>query len=135
MLNRAVSRNTDASSPSKPNMNSPNTMMPYECTFSTSAAKVSGRFTCLWTLVRVEREIDSNPMLSNVQPLAAASSSIRSSCASLEVTPACHVTPRPFSARMTSFGRSGVPKKSASLIEIVLEPQLSISRTTSATGR
>ena len=32
---------------------------------------------------------------------------------------------------MTSFGRSGVPKKSASLIEIIREPQFSISRITS----
>jgi hypothetical protein len=36
---------------------------------------------------------------------------------------------------MTSLGRSGVPKKSASLIEIMREPQLSTSRTTSSTGR
>ena len=36
---------------------------------------------------------------------------------------------------MTSFGRSGVPKKSASLIEIVREPQFSISWITSSTGR
>ena len=42
------------------------------------------------TLVRVERVIDSKPMLSMVQPLSAASSSMRSSCASFEVTPACH---------------------------------------------
>ena len=38
-------------------------------------------------------------------------------------------------ARITSLGRSGVLKKSASLIEIVREPQLSISRITSSTGR
>lgn len=81
------------------------------------------------------RDIDSNPMLSIVQPLAAANSSISSSCASFEVTPACHRKPRPFSARITSFGRSGVPKKSASLIEMKREPQFSISRTTSLTGR
>ena len=87
-------------------MNSPNTMMPYEWTFSTSAANVSGRFTCLCTLLSVSREIDSKPMLSRVQPLSAASSSMRSSCASLEVTPACQRIPRPLSARMTSFGRS-----------------------------
>ena len=74
-------------------------------------------------------------MLSMVQPLSAASSSIRSSWASLEVTPACHLTRRPRSARMTSLGRSGVPKKSASLIEMVREPQLSISAITSSTGR
>jgi hypothetical protein len=35
--------------------------------------------------------------------------------------------PRPFSARITSFGRSGVPKKSASLIEMMRAPQFSIS--------
>jgi hypothetical protein len=35
--------------------------------------------------------------------------------------------PRPFSTRITSFGRSGVPKKSASLIEMVRAPQFSIS--------
>ncbi len=70
-----------------------------------------------------------------VQPDSAASSSIASSCASFDVTPACHLMPRPFSARMTSFGRSGVPKKSASLIEIMRLPHSSISRTTSSTGR
>ncbi len=85
--------------------------------------------------MRVERVIDSKPMLNMVQPLAAASSSMRSSWASFEVTPACQVIPRPLRARMTSFGRSGVPKKSASLIEIMREPQLSTSRTTSSTGR
>src|SRR4030088_1946236 len=60
---------------------------------------------------------------------------MRSSCASLEVTPACHRRPRPFCARITSFGRSGVPKKSASLIEMVRAPQFSISWMTSSTGR
>ena len=74
-------------------------------------------------------------MLKSVQPLSAASSSMRSSCASLEVTPACHWMPRPLSARITSFGRSGVPKKSASLIEMTREPQFSISWITSSTGR
>jgi hypothetical protein len=70
-----------------------------------------------------------------VQPLSAASSSMPSSWASFEVTPACHVTPRPLSARITSFGRSGVPKKSASLIEMMRDPHSSTSRTTSSTGR
>jgi hypothetical protein len=34
-----------------------------------------------------------------------------------------------------SLGRSGVPKKSASLIEIMREPQCSTSWFTSSTGR
>ena len=69
------------------------------------------------------------------QPLSAASSSSSSSRASLLVTPACHLMPRPLSARMTSFGRSGVPKKSASLSEMKFWPQFSISWITSPTGR
>ena len=79
--------------------------------------------------------MDSKPMLSSVQPLAAASSSMRSSCAYFDVTPACQLKPRPLKARMTSLGRSGVPKKSASLIEMLREPHVSTSRSTSSTGR
>jgi hypothetical protein len=95
----------------------------------------SGLFTCLCTLLSVVREIDSKPMLSIVQPLSAASSSMWSSWASFEVTPACYWNPRPLRARMTSFGRSAVPKKSASLMETMREPQFSISWITSSTGR
>ena len=36
---------------------------------------------------------------------------------------------------MLGFGRSGVPKKSASLIEMLREPHVSTSRSTSSTGR
>ena len=60
---------------------------------------------------------------------------MRSSCASFELTPACQRIPRPARARMISLACSGTPKKSASLIEIVRAPQLSISRITSSTGR
>jgi hypothetical protein len=70
-----------------------------------------------------------------VQLLAAASSSMRSSCASLDVTLACQLIPRPRSARMTSLSRSSMSKKSASLIEIMREPQFSTSWITSSTGR
>src|ERR1700720_1399091 len=44
----------------------------------------------LCTLLSAAPEIDSKPILGSVQPLSAASSSTRSSCASLGVTPACH---------------------------------------------
>ena len=79
--------------------------------------------------------MDSKPMLSRLQPLSAANSSISSSWASFDVTPACQRIPRPRRPRMTCFGRSFVPKKSASLIEIMREPQVSTSRMTSSTGR
>src|SRR5258708_33049663 len=55
MLNLTVSSNTEVLSPSKPNMNSPNTMIPYEWTFSTRAMKFSGRLTCLCTFQRLAR--------------------------------------------------------------------------------